>query len=75
VHLEHIRGGQQKFLGNMADEVKGRQLETCFGAQDCPHRAVAALSLVRELKELLVEKNLREFLKTRIKGPLKIYFI
>ena len=64
---------QQKFLGNMDAEVKGWQLETCFGMEDCPHRAVAAAKSVRELEELLAGKNLREFLKTRIKGPLKMH--
>ena len=73
VTLEHVRRCQQKFLSNMDAEVKGWQLETCFGTQDCPHRAVAPLSLVPELEQLLTGKNLREFLKTRINGPLKLH--
>jgi anaerobic sulfite reductase subunit C len=73
VQLEHVRSCQQKFLGNMEHELKGWQLETCFGVQDCPHRVVAPLSLVRELEELLIGKNLREFLKARNNGPLKMH--
>lgn len=73
VQLKHVQSCQQKFLGNMDAEVKGWQLETCFGTQDCPHRAVEPTGLVRDLEELLAGKHLREFLKNRINGPLKMH--
>jgi anaerobic sulfite reductase subunit C len=73
VDLQHVRACQQKFLANMDAEVKGWQLETCFGVQDCPHRAVDSLGLVQDLEKLLAGKNLREFLKSRIDGPLKMH--
>lgn len=73
VNLEHVQLCQQKFLNNMAAEVKGWQLETCFGLQDCPHRSVEAQGVVRDLEALLTGKNLREFLKAQIKGPLKMH--
>ncbi len=73
VRLEHVQVCKQKFLHNMDAEVKGWQLETCFGVEDCPHRAVAPQGLVKDLETLLAGKNLREFLKARIKGPLKLH--
>jgi anaerobic sulfite reductase subunit C len=73
VNLEHVQACQQKFLRNMADEVKGWQLETCFGLSECPHRAVDPQSLVQELETRLAGKNLREFLQSRVNGPLKLH--
>jgi anaerobic sulfite reductase subunit C len=73
VHLEHVRICQQTFLQQMDAEVKGWQLETCLGMHDCPHRAVAPQEVLRELEGLLAGKNLREFLKTRVNGPLRMH--
>jgi anaerobic sulfite reductase subunit C len=73
IRLEHVQRCQQKFLGQMDAEVKGWQLETCLGTQDCPHRAVSSLDVVRELEELLTGKNLRDFLKKKVNGPLKMH--
>jgi anaerobic sulfite reductase subunit C len=73
VRLEHVQVCQQKFLQNMAAEVKGWQLETCFGVQDCPHRVVEPQGVVKDLEALLAGKNLREFLQAQIKGPLKMH--
>jgi dissimilatory sulfite reductase (desulfoviridin) alpha/beta subunit len=57
----------------MAAEVKGWQLETCFGLQQCPHRAIDPQGLVQDLEALLAGKNLREFLERRVHGPLKLH--
>jgi len=73
VTLEHLKACQKRFLDNMENEVKGYQLETCFGPGGCPNRAVVEDDLVRGLEELIGEKNLREFLKQRVEGPLKLH--
>lgn len=73
VTLEHVRSCQQRFLANMEQEVKGYQVETCFGPSGCPNRAVVDDELVRDLEALVAGKNLRAFLKDRIKGPLKMH--
>jgi dissimilatory sulfite reductase (desulfoviridin) alpha/beta subunit len=57
----------------MENEVKGYQLETCFGPGGCPNRAVVEEDLVRRLEDLVAKKNLREFLKQRVEGPLKMH--
>jgi anaerobic sulfite reductase subunit C len=73
VALEHVQTCRQKFLKNMEDEVKGHQVETCFGPGGCPNRAVEDSELVKDLEDLLESKNLRKFLKQRVKGPLKLH--
>jgi len=73
VTLEHVRACKQKFINNMEDEVKGHQVETCFGPGGCPNRAVEDSDLVKGLEDILASKKLREFLKARVKGPLKLH--
>lgn len=73
VTLEHVQACQKRFLGNMEDEVKGYQVETCFGPGGCPNRAACDDSMARKLEEMLAHKNLKAFLKERVKGPLKMH--
>ena len=73
VTIEHVMDCQKRFLKSMADEVKGYQVETCFGPGGCPNRAVKDDDLAEELEKLLRDKNLRDFLLSRVKGPLKMH--
>ncbi len=73
VTLEHVTACQKRFLSRMEDEVKGYQLETCFGPGGCPNRAMTDNELAAQLEELLAGKKIRDFLKTRVKGSLKLH--
>jgi anaerobic sulfite reductase subunit C len=73
VTLEHVTACKRRYLENMEEEVKGHQLETCFGPSGCPNRAVTDDSLAAELEKLLSAKKLRDFLKTKVTGPLKMH--
>jgi len=73
VRMDHVHSSQQKFLKNMDSEVMGYRIETCFGTGGCPNRAVEDDDLVKRLEKLVSGKNLREFLKERVQGPLKIH--
>ncbi len=73
ITIEHVRDCQKKFLKNMDKEVKGYQVETCFGPGGCPNRAIAEDDLAEELEDLLKGHDLRNFLKTRVQGPLKMH--
>jgi hypothetical protein len=53
VTMEHVRTCQQRFLKNMEEEVKGYQVETCFGPSGCPNRAIVHESLPAELEKTL----------------------
>jgi dissimilatory sulfite reductase (desulfoviridin) alpha/beta subunit len=57
----------------MEDEVKGYQVETCFGPNGCPNRAVVCESLPAELEKTLSRRKLKDFLKGRVEGPLKMH--
>jgi anaerobic sulfite reductase subunit C len=73
VTLEHVTTCQKRFLNRMEDEVKGYQLETCFGPGGCPNRAVGDNELAARIETLLEKKKIKEFLKTRVEGPLKMH--
>ena len=73
VRMEHVEACQQRFLNNMEKEVKGYQVERCFGANGCPNRAVQHEDLVQRLEGLLESRNLKGFLKEKVKGPLKMH--
>jgi len=73
VTLEHVEVCRKRFLNKMEDEVKGYQVESCFGSSGCPRRAVADDAMPSELEKLLVGKDLRGFLKRKVQGPLKLH--
>ena len=73
VNLDHVKACQKRFLERMEDEVKGFQVETCFGPSGCPNRAVACDDLSKRVEERLSRRNLRGFLQDRVKGPLKLH--
>ncbi len=73
VTLEHVRTCQKRFLNRMEDEVKGFQVETCFGPTGCPNRAVNSDGLAERLEKSLSKRNMKSFLKKRVNGPLKMH--
>jgi dissimilatory sulfite reductase (desulfoviridin) alpha/beta subunit len=73
VTVEHVRTCQKRFLKNMEEEVKGYQVETCFGPSGCPNRAIICESLPAELEKTLSRRKLKDFLKERVQGPLKMH--
>ena len=73
VTIAHVHSRQKKFLNRMEDEVKGYQVETCFGPGGCPNRALAYDDLVRDLEGQLLKRDLKAFLKARVDGPLKMH--
>jgi dissimilatory sulfite reductase (desulfoviridin) alpha/beta subunit len=73
VTLEHVKTCQQRFLQNMDSEVKGFQIEACFGPTGCPNTVAVSPDLTQKLEEKLESRNLREFLKGKVGGPLRMH--
>jgi anaerobic sulfite reductase subunit C len=70
---KHVFTCQQRFLSRMEEEVKGYQVETCFGPSGCPNRALISEGLAAALERLLSRRDFRSFLRQRVKGPLKMH--
>jgi anaerobic sulfite reductase subunit C len=73
VTLEHVKTCQKRFLNQMEEEVKGYQVEACFGPTGCPNRAVAFDDFPKKVEALLAGRNLKSFLKEKAQGPLKLH--
>jgi anaerobic sulfite reductase subunit C len=73
VRLEHVETCRKRFLNDMESEVQGYQVESCFGSGGCPNRAVVNEKFSEKVESLLSGKNLKAFLKERVKGPLKMH--
>ena len=73
VALIDVKATQKRYLSNMAAEVKGYQLETCFGPNGCPHRANPSDRLIQRIEGALKQADLLAFLKARVQGDLKFH--
>lgn len=71
ISLTDVRLTQKRYLTRMSEEIKGYQLETCFGSGGCLNRAVEGDTLLGRLEEVLKGAELRRFLETRVKEDLK----
>ncbi len=73
ITLSDVRATRKRFLSGEASEITGFQADICFGPSGCPNRAHPGEGLLERLEALLKEADLLNFLKTRVKGPLKYH--
>lgn len=73
VTISEVKATQAGFLARMDSEIKGYQLETCFGRNGCPNRANQSDSLFKKIEKLLVQKDLLAFLRRKVNGDLKLH--
>jgi len=73
VSLDHVKTCQKRFLNQMEDEVRGFQVEICFGSAGCRNRAVNWDDFSKKVEGLLASTNFKTFLKEKVQGPLKMH--
>jgi anaerobic sulfite reductase subunit C len=73
ISLDDVRATQARYLSSMASEVKGYQIETCFGPNGCPNRTVFSDELLAQIETLLKKEDLLGLLKDSVKGDLKFH--
>ena len=73
VSLADVKATQARYLKSMASEIKGYQIETCFGPSGCPNRAVLSDHLLEQIENLLKTEDLLGFLKEQVQGDLKFH--
>ena len=71
VTIDHVRTCQQRFLQNMDQEVKGFQVENCFGPTGCPNAVVVDSDLVRKLEKKLESAEPERLSERESQGPLE----
>ena len=73
VSLADVKATQARYLKSMASEIKGHQVETCFGPSGCPNRAIVSDRLLEQIESLLNKEDLLGFLKAHVQGDLKFH--
>jgi len=73
VTLADVKATQARYLKNMSSEIKGYQLDTCFGPNGCPNRAVISDGLLQKIETLLKNEDLLGFLQASVRGDLKFH--
>jgi len=73
VTLAHVTACRQRYLHHQEDEVQGFTLEACFGQSGCPNRIDTGEDLAKRLESLLRAQKLKEFMQSRVSGPLKLH--
>ncbi len=73
VSIADVKATQKRYLSNMSAEIKGHQLDICFGPNGCPNRANEGDALLSKLEDLLKKEDLLGFLKERVEGDLKFH--
>lgn len=73
VSITHLNQAKAGYMGNMEAEVKGYQVDNCFGPSGCPNRIGDDDKLAAEIETYLASLNLKAFLKERVNGPLKMH--
>ena len=73
VTIAHVKETQARFMGNMEKEIKGYQVENCFGPSGCPNRIGDNDKLTARIEEHLASLHLKDFLHKRVNGPLKMH--
>ncbi|MBL0712658.1 MAG: 4Fe-4S binding protein [Desulfosarcina sp.] len=73
VTLAEVKATQRRYLNNMESEMRGYQLDACFGPSGCPNRAIENDGLVPRIQALLEAANLLGFLKQTVSGKLRFH--
>ncbi|MBW1993979.1 MAG: 4Fe-4S dicluster domain-containing protein [Deltaproteobacteria bacterium] len=73
ISLEDVNATKARYLESMESEIKGYQLDTCFGPSGCPNRATIGDELIAKLESLLRKEDLLGFLKQRVKCDIKFH--
>ncbi len=73
VSLRDVKATQKRYLTRMSSEIKGYQIETCFGPSGCPNRAIISDQLIARIETEVAKADLLGFLKQSVKGDLKFH--
>ena len=73
VSLADVKATQARYLTSMSSEIKGYQIETCFGPSGCPNRAIISDQLIARIESEVKKEDLLGFLKQSVKGDLKFH--
>jgi anaerobic sulfite reductase subunit C len=68
-----VKTAQKRYLQEMSREIKGYQIDTCFGSSGCPNRTVPSEGLLERIEKVVADKDLLSFLKHHVRGDLRYH--
>jgi dissimilatory sulfite reductase (desulfoviridin) alpha/beta subunit len=73
ITIHEVNASRKRFLSGMESDVKGYQLDICFGPSGCPNQANPGEGLMKKIESLLIKADLLSFLKAHVDGELKYH--
>jgi dissimilatory sulfite reductase (desulfoviridin) alpha/beta subunit len=72
VSLADVQATQKRFLNKMDSEIKGYQLDACFGSGGCPNQIIST-GIQSSIENLLKKEDLLGFLRKTVPRDLKFH--
>lgn len=72
ISLADVKATQKRFLNKMDSEIKGYQLDSCFGSGGCPNQ-ILNTGIQSKIEDLLKNEDLLGFLRKTVPGDLKFH--
>ncbi len=63
----------EPLLDKLSKAEKGYEVSGCFGLNSCPNALSSSEELLKSFEKILEEERITEFLKEKVKGPLKAH--
>lgn len=63
----------EPLLDKLSKAEKGYEVSGCFGLNSCPNALSSSKELLKSFEKILEEERITEFLKEKVKGPLKAH--
>lgn len=73
VTLKDLLLAKEALLEKMSQAEEGYEITGCFGVNSCPNAITSAEILLKKFEEILEAEKITEFLKDKVKGPLKAH--
>jgi dissimilatory sulfite reductase (desulfoviridin) alpha/beta subunit len=73
VTIAEVNATQKRYLSGMEAEMKGYQLDTCFGPSGCPNQAVDGANVAHRIRRVLDAQDLLGFLQKTVEGQLRFH--
>lgn len=73
VGIGDVNAAKKKFTSSMSSDIKGYQLDRCFGASGCPHAALSCEGIMEKAEAIFEQSDILGFLKKEVKGDLKYH--
>lgn len=73
ITLAEVKATQKRYLAGMQSEVKGYQIDACFGPSGCPNAIFGSQDMVDRIETMLKQSNLLGFLLSKGLRELKFH--